>query len=226
MSTGKKRSILLLLFIEDPMKKEWCTNLYHILPKERAKKADFYKHEKDRQNCILVYCLLKYALIHEFGIKKMPLITCTQFGKPFFKDQNFPCFNWSHCKKGVCCAVSSKEIGCDIQETIADSRQLIQHCLHRNEREGIFRKNTEATFTKYWTLKESYLKYIGTGITNELSTYDFSDCRGQTGNAVRDECRFVWNCRGDVCYSCCSEEPVLIRELTLADLYMDFYPNL
>lgn len=208
------------------MKKEWCTNLYHILPKERAKKADFYKHEKDRQNCILVYCLLKYALIHEFGIKKMPLITCTQFGKPFFKDQNFPCFNWSHCKKGVCCAVSSKEIGCDIQETIADSRQLIQHCLHRNEREGIFRKNTEATFTKYWTLKESYLKYIGTGITNELSTYDFSDCRGQTGNAVRDECRFVWNCRGDVCYSCCSEEPVLIRELTLADLYMDFYPNL
>jgi 4'-phosphopantetheinyl transferase len=103
--------------------------------------------------------------------------TATDIGKnskPHFKLHRGLHFNLSHSGQWVVAAFSYKPVGIDIEKVkhvnlgiarrffAADEITYLQALPENEQMEGFFR---------LWTLKESYLKALGTGLTRSLSSF-------------------------------------------------------
>ena len=86
---------------------------------------------------------------------KLPEIYTTPNGKPYFKDSNI-FFNYSHSKNYIACAISSYEVGIDIEETNRNISDDISKKYLNNEKGNLKRIET-------WVKKEAYSKLKGLG---------------------------------------------------------------
>ncbi len=140
------------------------------LPPWRREKALSYRFDKDRYTCAKAYLLLKELLSVRYGITEDVEFGYGPYGKPFLKSFPELHFNFSHCPKAVFCAVADVPIGVDVEE-IRNDEDVAREVFSEHERTQI--KNAEIPeirFTEYWTRKESYLKLLGTGLTDDLKT--------------------------------------------------------
>ncbi len=87
-----------------------------------------------------------------------------EYGKPYI--ENGPKFSLSHCKHGIAVAVDEKPIGIDIESIRAIKPELVARTMNEEEQKII--GDSAVEFTKLWTQKEAYLKYLGTGIIDDL----------------------------------------------------------
>lgn len=166
----------------------YCSTLHQVdfsrffclLPPDRRQKAERYRNPGDQNNCVATYLLLVLALYQEYGIllpKNKPF-AYTQTGKPYWESVPV-CFSLSHCRKGAACSLSEKtegETGIDIQEPRPVSPAVLKKvCSPKEQTEIASSPNPQATFSRFWTLKESYAKQTGKGISGDLSRLDFSE---------------------------------------------------
>lgn len=112
------------------------------------------------------YLLLVKALKDLALFNGMPRFEYNEYGKPFL--QNYPglFFSLSHCKNGIACVLSDKNVGIDIEavERKTDERLIRYACCDRECREIFSSSDPAQTFMEYWTKKEALVKYLGTGI--------------------------------------------------------------
>lgn len=106
-------------------------------------------------------------------------------GKPYLRNHPDIYFNISHCKGLVVCAVGDCEVGIDAEPVRPYKEVLLQKVLSGDER--IFMEAAEEAmrpelFFRFWTLKESYVKAVGCGITVPLSELSF--CIGKEGTRL------------------------------------------
>lgn len=96
-----------------------------------------------------------------------------EYGKPYF--ENCPIFfNISHSFDKVICVLSDCQIGCDIEKIRDFNPKLPNRFFHKKENEIIMEtdaKNRNKLFFQIWTLKESYLKYLGCGLKKPLNSF-------------------------------------------------------
>lgn len=95
-------------------------------------------------------------------------------GKPFLR--NNPCFfSVSHSGGFVAVAVADEEIGIDI-ETIKQRRQSVEKRVFNESEIKLIDESADCdeAFYRLWTLKESYLKAIGTGFNSNAREICFS----------------------------------------------------
>ena len=113
-------------------------------------------------------------------------------GKPYLKEgvagrkQLF--FNLSHSGEYAVCTIADEEIGCDIQVIGAVRERLIERYLHRKEAmyigtEGEPEDSRSRRFTRIWTMRESYTKMTGEGLTVMEDFY--VDCSGEINRVLR-----------------------------------------
>lgn len=213
----KQRPAAFLLLNVDQLPEKQYLLLEEALPPFRRERAQCYRRVEDRKNCTLSYCLLRYAIQEQFGVQSIPQLYTTDLGKLYFADRTMPYFNWSHCKKGVFCAVAEQEIGCDIQDKISNSRSLWRRCLHQQEQQQM--PKTDDAFTRLWTLKESCLKYAGVGLHRDMRELDFSDCMQPCGSRTWEDAVLTWGHRVGLYYSVCAEAQAEIYEIDSRTLY-------
>lgn len=147
-------------FIED------CASFF---PGWRKDKMLQYKHLKGRVQNGLAYLLLIKALREEGIFKELPEFSYNEHGKPFLKNYPEWYFNISHCKTAVCCVLSKKEIGIDIEEISVYKESLANYICNENEFSELQKsENQTEDFYKLWTRKEAVFKMLGTGITKEI----------------------------------------------------------
>ena len=83
--------------------------------------------------------------------------------------------NWSHSKEYVILALADREVGVDVQEMKTEPKQsLIQRTLQPEELivyDSAPQEQQKRLFYQYWTVKESYLKALGTGFYTPLDTF-------------------------------------------------------
>ncbi len=140
--------------------------LYRNLSKERQKKIDRLLLPEDRQRSLGAAVLLKQVLFL-LGIPSFEL-SYGEKGKPFLKHEPGIFFNLSHSGDKVICAVSSAEIGCDIEKIrelefdvagrffSPQEADMIKSAASDDEKNGLF--------FRLWTLKESFVKATGRGM--------------------------------------------------------------
>lgn len=155
----------------------------HISSTQEKLKIDRYLFEKDRHNCLVTRGLVRFVLSQ-----------CTQVppeafefeenyhGKPRVKKgvTDIPIrFNLSHTRGLTACAVVlDYEIGIDVEDAtrkinmnIADRFFSVQesNCLGRT-----IEKEKNNVFFDFWTLKESYIKAKGKGLSIPLDKFSFT----------------------------------------------------
>lgn len=98
-------------------------------------------------------------------------------GKPYLKHYQNIHFNISHSDEYAACAVGEISCGLDIQKIKpVRTKRLLLRTLSEEEYACVEKStDPEREFYKYWTLKESYLKWTGEGITKDLTTLVMED---------------------------------------------------
>ena len=106
-------------------------------------------------------------------------------GKPYLRDMPFY-FNLSHSGEYVLCAVSTEEIGADIQQHCGkDVGKLARRFFPEREWTALERagEERERLFYRLWARKEAYGKLTGKGVADALGV-DLLPGEGLPGKAV------------------------------------------
>lgn len=140
-----------------------------LAPHDINNKIMRYRNIIDRKLSIISYLLLKYGLKTEYGISDSPVISKSDYGKPYLENHPHIHFNISHCKKGVVCAISNKNIGIDIEEIHDYDKEMAAKVLLPDELQYVESSSNPAeTFISFWTMKESLLKLKGLGLYEDI----------------------------------------------------------
>lgn len=143
-----------------------------VLPNDRRIRAQHYRQEVDRKNSIVTYLMLQYALRECFGIVTFK-VKFGEYGKPYLPEHPRIHFSISHCKEGCAVAVARKPVGVDIQEIRPFSWNIAKRVCCESELAQLKKcADLEKCFAKMWTMKESYIKMIGQGLSYGMDRID------------------------------------------------------
>lgn len=136
----------------------------------RLKKADNYRLEADKLLCLAAGIALNKGL-KEFNLNEKNLIVKeNKYGKLFFENKKDIKFNLSHSKDTAIAVISNKEIGCDIEKLRKYDEKIAKKYFSKKENDFInLSINKDESFTRVWTLKESFLKAIGVGLIQNMN---------------------------------------------------------
>ena len=143
---------------------------YQKMPAERRKKIDAFRLGKDQRLSLGAGILLQHGF-RQAGIEYAAL-SYGPHGKPSLADGNHVHFNLTHSGRMAACAISNHPVGIDIEEERRFEEDFCRYVFQDREIEWVQRnaENANAGFTALWTIKESLMKYWGTGVSLEPKT--------------------------------------------------------
>ncbi len=197
-------------------------SIENILPAKNPSLPDFLNAKKGAGS-ILGRRLLEYALNKEYSLSLSKLeISRTEKGKPYFSQYPDIKFSISHSKSCAACMLSQYECGIDIENLRDFPEKVLKRVCSETELKFVSSsadRNT-ASFL-LWTLKESYAKATGVGMS-DMKNVSFS-FDGDIINSNRNGFFFdSYRSRTDFILSVCqkSASPELsLNFLTLEELF-------
>lgn len=155
--------------------------LLAMLSLEECHRARRFRQARDSRWFVLRRGMLRELLGRELGCDPRDVrILADEFGKPAVEGSNLR-FNLSH-SRGIALYVLTRnlQIGCDLERLNSplatdEAAELVLSPAERdawNRTEGARR---EATFLRYWTCKEAYLKARGIGLEAPLCKITVSE---------------------------------------------------
>jgi 4'-phosphopantetheinyl transferase len=165
--------------IRDPV----LLNRYRsVISRAERIKTDRYVFEKDRHNCLVTRALLRFALSTCTGAAPEAFeFLENRYGKPSLKPSlvTRPVqFNLSHSSGMTACALTlAGDIGVDIEShhrkielDLAERYFAEIECAYLRQCPA---EQKQAVFFDFWTLKESYIKAVGKGLSIDLDRFGF-----------------------------------------------------
>lgn len=152
---------------------------FHKLSAERARKTLRFRRTEDKVRSLFSELLLNHALLENgavdsfFGLgSKLKIGT---HGKPYIEGDTNAAFNISHSGKYVVLAYASSCVGVDIEELIrfSSAKSILNSFSSQEKRRLEMYPACQRTeqITRFWTLKESYIKYLGCGFFLSFSEF-------------------------------------------------------
>ncbi len=126
--------------------------------------------------------MLAEGLREVFGLDADALAwTVNAFGKPLVEGHPGVGVSASHCPGAAVVAVADHRVGVDVEPVRPWDRHAASRMLHPDELADVRgADDPDREFFRYWTLKESYVKALGTGLA-----YPVRRLRAQPGPAGR-----------------------------------------
>lgn len=156
-------------------------SLMNNLPEWKKDKINKLVFEHSRIDSAIGYYLLRYALIKEYGINKDISFSYGCYGKPQISEYPEIGFNISHCNEAVVCVLNYGAVGIDIQDFVECDYKFRKRVLHNDEYSLLLKNQNESLVFLYWSLKEAYLKNLGTGFCSGIPINTLNFC-----NAISD----------------------------------------
>lgn len=209
-----KEIYLYAVNIEDMVSEHILATFLKIISEERKCKASRFIDFSDKVRSIVGEVILRYALWQQYGMSEQNIkFSYNEYGKPNLKGIENIFFNISHSGVWVFCAIGTVPLGVDIEKITTVDIKIAQRFFSKNEYKYLQKQPIEKRameFFKIWTLKESYIKEIGKGLSIPLNSFffDFNEDEiivcDQYG--VRTDLRFrVGQMETEYCYAVCAE---------------------
>ena len=152
------------------------------LPATVREKVVRHKQPPDLQRTLLGEGLIR-AMVRKFrGLPPDQVsIEVTDKGKPFLAGVDDFHFNLSHSGDWVVIATSVHEVGIDVELIQTAKYEVAQRFFTSDEcmaLESLIGSEKNEYFYSLWTAKESYLKYLGKGLTRALSSFSVRNNHG------------------------------------------------
>ena len=119
--------------------------------------------------------LLTYGFWHSFGISyEESMIERRSNGKPYYiGNENEIFFNLSHGQELIAVACADCEVGIDAESMRKVRENAMRRTCTRKEWEWLQQsEQKELDFLRLWTLKESYMKMTGRGMSLPLDSFE------------------------------------------------------
>ncbi len=160
---------------------EVFNRLYALVPARRQEKINKISLAKDKRLSLGAEILLKKAL-SDIGVIDYEFCFGKN-GKPFIKGDGNIYFNLSHSWGRVMCAISQKEVGCDVEKVRNVDLKVAKRFFFAEEYQTISEQITPEAqremFFRFWTMKESFMKATGLGMKLPLDSFCVSLKEGE-----------------------------------------------
>lgn len=158
--------VFILALPVDP--EPWIAMLYPLASEERRTRALRFRFKVDALRCLAAEALLRHAMFELFEIpSRMVLSEITPEGKPYLSGQPSIHYSISHSGTWILCGVHSEPLGIDVEEVRSTIILPVETVMAPEEIRRYTSLPSPAAlifFFRLWTLKESLLKAIGTGL--------------------------------------------------------------
>jgi len=161
----------MLYIFEEPDKLDdgFLETAIPLLSSQRYEKVQKLPSAAVKKASCVSYLLLRLALLNVYKINEAVIFKYCGNGKPLLADHPQIHFNLSHSKNAVACIVADAPVGVDVQHITAVKDKVAKRVLTEKEYEGfILSPVPDRYFCEIWTIKESFLKKTGQGITIDL----------------------------------------------------------
>lgn len=148
------------------------------LPHELLSKTEKFKFSADKQRSLFGDLIVRKFYANELNLSPFKIqFDNTKHGKPFLKDYPKAHFNISHSGDYVVVAFSDCTVGIDIEKNKGNRLKVAKRFFTKEEIDDLFAFGEEEKQIEYfyhlWTLKESYMKAIGKGMSMSLNSFSF-----------------------------------------------------
>ncbi|MDO5558082.1 MAG: 4'-phosphopantetheinyl transferase superfamily protein [Oscillospiraceae bacterium] len=150
---------------------------FRFLPEKRREKIYTYRKSEDRIRCYAAGLsgIAAASLLLDTSPENIDLIS-EEWKAPYAVSGNGEkiYLSISHSGSFVLCAADTLPCGADVEQirNIPDLTDIAQRIFHKKE---VIRLTASPdlydSFFRLWTLKEAYLKYLGTGLSRKLSSF-------------------------------------------------------
>jgi 4'-phosphopantetheinyl transferase len=152
-----------------------------LKPLISIKRQDIIKRFRkvdDAKRSILSEILIRMIIMKRFKLKNEEInFNSNCYGKPFFNGVEDFHYNISHSGDWIICAINNMEIGIDIEKIQPVDFEIAEQFFSKEEYYDLMRKKDMDRieyFYELWTLKESYIKAIGKGLSIPLNSFSLS----------------------------------------------------
>ncbi|EJQ61838.1 cereulide biosynthesis 4'-phosphopantetheinyl transferase CesP [Bacillus mycoides] len=156
-----------------PITEQKLSELYILISEERRLAVRKLLNQKDKIRSVIGELLVRMVMHLAYG-KKNIIFARTREGKPYVEGEPLIHFNVSHAGDYILCAFASHPVGVDVEEVREIVYEdIVHHCFTEQERQYIFQPIPSPLhrFYEIWTLKESYVKCVGKGLSIPLHSF-------------------------------------------------------
>ncbi|GAA3399571.1 4'-phosphopantetheinyl transferase family protein [Paenibacillus hodogayensis] len=153
--------------------REWTSR---IAPDKRRKIAKFVRQE-DRYRALLGELLIRSTVIGHTPLRNADIrYAYNEYGKPSLENGTNFSFNLSHSGRWVVLAWSASRLplGVDVEQIAPVDFRIAESFFSPKESAALFARPDEERlhyFYRLWTLKESYIKALGKGLSMPLDRF-------------------------------------------------------
>ncbi|SFU45465.1 4'-phosphopantetheinyl transferase family protein [Butyrivibrio sp. M55] len=204
---------------------EFENSLSKVEPEHKDRIMRFHFIE-DKKRALAGILLSEYAIGEAFGIQKDEIrFEKNKYGKPHVIGKSGVHFNISHSGNYVVCAVGSSPVGIDVQEHKSGGLDIADRFFSKEEKDALKRASDsndekQKLFYDMWSLKESYIKCIGMGLSKPLDEFGIVKKDGEyklcENGEESGEYHFMrYEFAGDYSLCVCSKETGIPDEYTV-----------
>ncbi len=166
---------LYIIDINDLVSKEQYMKWLNKISDELRKRILRFRFLEDAKRTLYGEIIVRYLACQKLHIKNEDIkIERNLYGKPFLKGYPVFSYNISHAGKWIICIIANYEVGVDIEPVKFINLDIAKRFFTKNEYEMILMEsidNQQQLFYQIWTAKESYIKYIGRGLSIPLNSF-------------------------------------------------------
>ncbi|MCM3339753.1 4'-phosphopantetheinyl transferase superfamily protein [Paenibacillus sp. MER TA 81-3] len=162
-----------------PVDGSW--DMEELLPyvsEERKSSIARFRQEIDAKRALLSECIVRALIISQYRCSNEHIrFERHTHGKPYAASHPDYHYNVSHSGDWVACAVADLPLGVDIEQIRPIELSIAERFFAASETEAILslcEAERLPMFYKIWTLKESFVKAEGTGLTVPLDSVAFT----------------------------------------------------
>lgn len=164
--------------INDITNKLTYSNLIPFISIEKQILIKRFRKIEDVNRALLAEILIRTIIIKKLNITNEEIVFENNlYGKPALKWYNNFHYNISHSGNWIICAIDDTELGVDIQKIQPVDLDIAKHFFSKEEYYELMKKNDCERLTFFyelWTLKESYIKAIGKGLSIPLDSFSLN----------------------------------------------------
>ncbi|BFH20424.1 4'-phosphopantetheinyl transferase superfamily protein [Paenibacillus melissococcoides] len=209
--------------VPDVMDQATLQHLLRLLPPDRQDKINRFHHKADAYRSLLAEVLVRKIIAERTGLANSQIrFHYNSYGKPELASEQRLCFNISHSGEWIACAVHDTEVGIDVEQIKPIDLSVARRFFSAEEYELLENKPPEGRlemFYDLWTLKESYVKLRGQGLSIPLDSFSVhkSDqgecCLRSPGDEVSRFFFKQYHVADQYCLSICAMEPAFPADM-------------
>jgi 4'-phosphopantetheinyl transferase len=194
----------------------------HVDP-EKANRIRRFVREEDRLRGLFGDLLIRSILMNKTGLKNKEIsFRHNEYGKPILGVRDDVHFNLSHSGIWVVAALDSRPVGVDVEQIAPIDLSISRNFFSEDEHHDLMsRYDRLSYFFTLWTLKESYIKNLGKGLSHPLNAFSIKFITQDKialmveGQSLEDVSFAQYNLHSDYKMALCAAHDNLPKKVTM-----------